>query len=76
MECDFCKRTFSSKSNLLNHQKTTKYCIEMQGKQPTYFECEFCNKKFTSHQNQIEHSCKERERENNIKQKKEFEHNI
>ena len=76
MECDFCKRTFSSKSNLLNHQKTTKYCIEMQGKQPTYFECEFCNKKFTSHQNQIEHSCKERERENNIKQQKEFEHNI
>jgi hypothetical protein len=76
MECDFCKRTFSSKSNLLNHQKTTKYCIEMQGKQPTYFECGYCNKKFTSHQNQIEHSCKERERENNIKQQKEFEHNI
>ena len=76
MECDFCKRTFSSKSNLLNHQKTTKYCIEMQGKQPTYFECEYCNKKFTSHQNQIEHACKERERENNIKQQKEFENNI
>jgi len=76
MDCDFCKRTFSSKSNLLTHQKTTKYCIEMQGKQPTYFECEYCNKKFTSHQNQIEHACKERERENNIKQQKEFEQNI
>jgi len=76
MECDFCKRTFSSKSNLLNHQKTTKYCIEMQGKQPTYFECEYCNKKFTSHQNQIEHACKEREKENNNKQQKEFENNI
>ena len=61
---------------MLNHQKTTKYCIEMQGKQPTYFECEYCNKKFTSHQNQIEHACKEREKENNNKQQKEFENNI
>jgi len=76
IECEYCKKTFSSKSNFLTHQKTAKYCIELQGKQPTYFECEYCKKKFTSHQNQIEHSCKERERENILKKQQEYEDNI
>ena len=61
MNCDYCKKTFSSKSNLLTHQKTAKYCVELQGLQPTYFECEYCNKKFTSQQNRIEHTCKDRD---------------
>jgi hypothetical protein len=76
IECEYCKKTFSARSNFLTHQKTAKYCIELQGKQATYFECKYCKKKFTSHQNQIEHSCKERERENILKKQQEYEEKI
>ena len=74
--CEYCKKMFSSKSNFLTHQKTAKYCIELQGKDPTYFECEYCKKKFTSNQNQIEHSCKQRENENILKKQRECEDKI
>jgi len=30
--CEFCKKEFTTKSNLLSHQRTTKYCLEIQGK--------------------------------------------
>ena len=78
MECNFCKKIFSSKSNLYTHQKKTKYCIELQGKEPTIlYECEYCTKKFTSKQNQIEHSCKKRDDEKILKEqentKREYE---
>jgi hypothetical protein len=33
MECQFCKKTFSSKSALNAHQKTDKYCLKIQGKE-------------------------------------------
>ncbi len=29
---DFVKKTFSSKSAMTYHQKTTKYCLKIQGK--------------------------------------------
>ena len=30
MECEFCKKSFSSKNTLGTHQKTTKRCLEIQ----------------------------------------------
>ena len=52
MNCDFCKKTFSSKSNLLNHKKTAKFCLKMQedreekeeNNNKLSFECIYCKK--------------------------------
>lgn len=64
MECNFCNKIFSSKSSLNVHQKTTKYCLKLQGKnEEKNFECEHCNKIFTVKINLISHYgiCKEKE---------------
>jgi hypothetical protein len=51
-DCDFCKKKFSTKSILTNHQKTVKYCLEIQkniNKENVIekiFQCNFCNKTF------------------------------
>jgi hypothetical protein len=47
MNCEFCKKTFSSKSALTYHQKTTKYCLKIQGKDLSdkNYNCS-CNKVF------------------------------
>jgi hypothetical protein len=75
MKCNFCSKIFSSKYSLNIHQKTTKYCLKLQGKLDTEndFECEYCNKKFTVKQNLTSHYviCKEREFSNKIKIEKE-----
>ena len=62
MECMFCKKTFSTKSNLVAHIKTAKYCLEMQGKTDPIFECEFCKKALSQKATLLDHlnSCKER----------------
>ena len=62
MQCDFCKKQFSSKSNLSSHQKTAKYCLQLQGRDNPNFGCKFCDKNFTSNYNLAEHihSCKEK----------------
>ena len=55
MDCSYCKKTFSSKSNLGLHQKTAKYCIEIQTKDNNttidheLSECKYCNNKFSKH---------------------------
>lgn len=52
MLCSFCKNKFSSKSSLNHHQKTAKYCIELQGgKLPTLFKCIYCSKVLSTKQN-------------------------
>ena len=63
MECNFCKKSFSSKGNLLSHQKTAKYCLELQGKHlETEFSCDHCSKHFTQKTSLSDHVeiCKER----------------
>lgn len=62
MNCDFCKKTFSSKSNLAAHVKTAKYCLEMQGKRDNAFECEYCSKVLSQKATLLDHltTCKER----------------
>ena len=47
MECEFCKKTFSSKYTLRNHQKRAKYCLEVQKNFTTEIisdlvKCQFC----------------------------------
>ena len=45
IECEFCGNKFSTRSNLISHQKRTKYCLKIQGKNnKTIFECKYCNK--------------------------------
>ena len=46
MECQFCKKIFSNKSNLRNHQATAKYCLKLQGRknEENKFKCNDCKK--------------------------------
>ena len=69
--CTFCKKEFTIKGNMLSHQKTTKYCLEQQGKVCNNFECQFCSKHFTTQHNLNDHNsvCKEKDK----KQLKEIE---
>ena len=66
MECEFCKKIFSIKGNLLYHQKTAKYCLELQGKNVgANFNCEYCNKSLTQRSSLDDHLnvCKEKKRQ-------------
>jgi hypothetical protein len=54
MECEFCKKTFSSKSNLYTHQNSAKFCLELRGEEKG-FECEFCKKKYAQKKGLISH---------------------
>lgn len=62
MNCDFCNKSFSTKSNLLTHQKTAKYCLDLQGKENNDFICKNCNRTFTANKILVDHIqvCKER----------------
>ena len=48
LECIHCLNKFKTKGVLITHQKTAKYCLELQDKElDTKFICKGCNKKFT-----------------------------
>ena len=54
--CEYCNNSYSSKSSLNNHQKSTKKCLEIQKNlnkiiKKVEFTCTYCDKKFTSKQN-------------------------
>jgi vacuolar-type H+-ATPase subunit H len=79
MDCDYCKKTLSTKSNLSYHQKNNKVCLTIQQKENEngieieLVNCEFCNKSF-SESNLIKHlkKCKikiDKETENFKKEK-------
>lgn len=61
MKCEFCNNEFISKTSLIHHQKTAKYCISLQGTdKQTNFICLKCNKKLST-QNRLythEQTCK------------------
>jgi len=54
-DCEFCKKTFSTKPNFIFHQKNARYCLEIQGKQNNNFKCTYCEKVFTTQQRINEH---------------------
>jgi hypothetical protein len=48
--CNFCNKSYKSFSSLNHHQKTAKFCIQLQNrevKQEEKFICNYCNKDFT-----------------------------
>lgn len=50
--CEFCHASFSRKNSLIRHQKTTRFCIELQAKkgiviEPEKFDCCDCGASFT-----------------------------
>ena len=56
------------------HQKTTKYCLKLQGKKEELnYKCNYCNKKFTIKQNLLTHYgiCKDKEIYDKLKEKEE-----
>ena len=43
MECEFCEKVFSNKTNLKRHQKTVASCLELKGKTLIGYICDYCN---------------------------------
>lgn len=69
--CNFCNKTFSSQTNLSVHQKTAKYCLNIQntlkpteGHSPIIeYKCTYCDKVLTTNTNLKAHlsSCKSKQ---------------
>lgn len=62
LTCEFCNKTFESKSVLIRHQKTAKYCIKLQNNSSNVenikYTCSFCSKEYTSNENLLKHQKK------------------
>ena len=71
--CNFCKKSYTSQSNLNNHQKTAKFCLSLQNKlnNGELIRCEFCLKEFATKKylNQHNDICKQKkvEEQNDVK---------
>jgi len=75
--CTFCNKDFFEKCNLTKHQKTSKYCIEIQKSLNKYdeiehdeYKCEFCQKNVTTYDSLKKHflickAKKKKDEENN-----------
>ena len=74
--CQYCNKNYSSQSSLTYHQKTAKFCLELQNKVVSNKEeliCNHCNKEFGSKANLTVHIniCKNKKNKevNDIKEK-------
>jgi len=59
MDCLYCKKTYSTNSSLLHHQRTAKLCLKIQNSlgvaNRQIFDCNFCKKPLTSKYNLENH---------------------
>ncbi len=51
--CTFCNKSYKTLSNLNNHKKTAKFCLNLQkesnpDKEVKVLKCEYCDKEFTN----------------------------
>jgi hypothetical protein len=75
MDCNFCKKSFSTKGSFAIHQKTAKFCLKLQGKnEESCFKCENCTKIFTQKTSLSDHTAICKERYKKLLDKKEEEH--
>ena len=78
-ECQFCENSFMSQSLLDRHKNTTKYCLELQGKElpkKQSFKCTDCSNTFSTKQtlnNHIKTTCKVVKQKMSIEKDKEIE---
>jgi hypothetical protein len=47
-KCEYCEKEYATLSNLNHHQKTAKFCIELQNKVKSSFICKECKKEFAT----------------------------
>jgi hypothetical protein len=55
MNCEYCNKSFGTKSSLIYHQKTAKYCLELRGEKKMDIICEHCEQKFSRKSNLVCH---------------------
>jgi hypothetical protein len=51
--CEYCNKSYKTLSNLNNHKKTAKFCLNLQkesnpDKEVKILKCEYCDKEFTN----------------------------
>jgi len=63
-ECNFCKQMFKSANIMSQHQKRTKYCLALQGKENKNFTCSYCDKSLVTNERLVTHIavCKEKKK--------------
>ena len=61
-KCQYCKKNFTTQGNLIKHQKTTKYCLQIQNDinstetEIISYPCNYCKKHFTSNYHLNKHN--------------------
>lgn len=58
MNCQHCKKTFIDVYKLQRHQKTAKFCLDIQNRGKESKRCNGCNKEFFSERELVAHSCR------------------
>lgn len=53
LKCEYCNKSFSTKSNLNTHKKTSKSC--MNNIEKLEYKCEYCNKNFSNNNGLVYH---------------------
>lgn len=53
--CEFCNKSFATKSNLNLHKETARFCLQIQGKTNESFKCDICQQVFTTNTNLKHH---------------------